>query len=79
MPWGITGIPCSLGEINTGTCPSRLGGVSKIETIKYAHESHWDSDLRKAVLVMPNKNLKLQTRLLVREGPHINQPATVYK
>jgi hypothetical protein len=28
-----------LREINTGTWPSRLGGVSKIETIKYALES----------------------------------------
>jgi hypothetical protein len=28
-----------LGEINTGAWPSRLRGVSKIETINYAHES----------------------------------------
>jgi hypothetical protein len=28
----------------------------------------WNSDLRKAALAMPDKNGKLQTRLLVREG-----------
>jgi hypothetical protein len=28
----------------------------------------WDSDLRKDALAMPGKDLKLQTRLLVREG-----------
>jgi hypothetical protein len=29
-----------LGEINTGTWPSRFGGVSKTETVKYGHESY---------------------------------------
>jgi hypothetical protein len=40
------------GANNTGTWPSRLGEVSKTETIKYDR----DSDLRKAVLAMPGKN-----------------------
>jgi hypothetical protein len=48
----------------------QVGGVSKIETIKYAHEFR-GTHLRKAALTMPGKNLKLQIRLLVREGaPH---------
>jgi hypothetical protein len=43
----------------------QVGGVSKIETIKYAHESC------RTGLVISVKNWKLQTRLLVREGtPH---------
>jgi hypothetical protein len=32
----------------------------------------------KATLAMPSKNLKVQTRLLVR-APHINKPKTVKK
>jgi hypothetical protein len=49
----------------------QVRGVSKIESIKYAHES-WDSERKKAELKMSSKkNWKLQTRLLVREGsPH---------
>jgi hypothetical protein len=49
----------------------QVGGVSKIETIIYAHESRGTSDLRKASLAMCSKKCKLQERLLVREGaPH---------
>jgi hypothetical protein len=33
------GFTLFLGEIHTGISPSRLRGVSKIETIKYGHES----------------------------------------
>jgi hypothetical protein len=56
-----------LGEINTGIWPSRFGGVSKRWTMKYAHES---VGLR-SEKGYPQQKLKLQTRLLVREGaPH---------
>jgi hypothetical protein len=40
VPQGYNWDTLFLGEINTGTWPSRLGGVPKIETIKYAHDSH---------------------------------------
>jgi hypothetical protein len=38
MSGGLTGLPCSWGEINTGTWPSGLG-QSQIEIIKYSPES----------------------------------------
>jgi hypothetical protein len=38
--WGYNWASLFLGEINTGTWPPRLGESKKIETIKYARESH---------------------------------------
>jgi hypothetical protein len=35
-----------------------VGGVSKIETINYAHESRGTHDLRKTAQAMPGKNWK---------------------
>jgi hypothetical protein len=62
-----------LGEINTRTCPSWLGGGGGLKNIdnKLCSWVPWHSDLSKAALAMPGKNGKVQTRLLVREGaPH---------
>jgi hypothetical protein len=49
-----------LGDINMGTWPSRLGGVSRIGTIKCG--------LEPPALARTSSNSKLQTRPLVREG-----------
>jgi hypothetical protein len=57
MPGGVTGIPCSLGEINTGTWPSRLGESQNINN-KMCSWVLWDSDLRRAELVMSSKKRK---------------------
>jgi hypothetical protein len=38
MPGGITGLPYSWGN-KYGNLSLQVGGVSKIEAIKYAHES----------------------------------------
>jgi ABC-type phosphate transport system auxiliary subunit len=66
---GVIGISCSWGNKDRNLV-LQVGGVPKIETITHAHESR-GTHLRKAVLVMPGKNWKVQTRLLVREGaPH---------
>jgi hypothetical protein len=48
----------------------QVGGVSKFETIKYGHESN-GTNQRKTALARPGNNLKLQTRLIVRQdAPH---------
>jgi hypothetical protein len=44
-----------LGEINTGTWPSRLKRVSKIETIEYAHESRGTQIWERLCLRCPAK------------------------
>jgi hypothetical protein len=62
----ITGLPCSWRKWIQEHDPQGWG-VSKIETINYAHESRG------------TQIWKVQTCLLVREGAHINKPETVYK
>jgi hypothetical protein len=60
-PGGSIGATLFLGDINTGTWPSRLA-VSRIGTIKYGLES------RGTALTRTSSNSKLQARPLVREG-----------
>jgi hypothetical protein len=55
MAGGITGYPVP-GRNKYRYLALEVRGVSKIETINYAHESPWDLDLRKAALAMPDKN-----------------------
>jgi hypothetical protein len=63
--WEYDRVTLFLGEIYTGTCPSKLS--LKIEIVKYGHES-CGTHTRKMALVRPSSNCKLQTRPLVREG-----------
>jgi hypothetical protein len=59
-----------LGEINTGTWPYRLGGVSKIEKIKHAHESC-------GTQICPAKTENYRPNFSSERAPHINKHATV--
>jgi hypothetical protein len=53
----------------------KVRGVKKNTDNKIYSWVLWDSDLRKATLVMPSKNCKLQMRLLIREcAPHQQIP-----
>jgi hypothetical protein len=54
MPEGVIGLPCSWRN-KYRSLALLDGGVSKIETINYTHESR-GTDLRKAALAMPSKN-----------------------
>jgi hypothetical protein len=57
----------------------QVGESQKMETIKYACESQWDSDPRKTVLAMSSNNWKLQTWPLIREGATHQQINTCLK
>jgi hypothetical protein len=65
-----------LGDINTGTLPSRLG-ESWIWDSKIWSQIPWYSDPRMTVLARTSSKCKLQTRSL-RE-PNINKPANVWQ
>jgi hypothetical protein len=66
MPGDITGPPCSWGDINTGTWPSRLG-ESQIWDSKMWSWVPWDSNLRMTVLARASSNCKGQIHPLIRE------------
>jgi hypothetical protein len=71
-PGGITRPPCFWGDINMGTWPSRLGGVSD-ETVKYGYGFC-------ATQTIEWLCCKLQTLPLVRVGaPHRNKIANFSK
>jgi hypothetical protein len=57
MPGDITGLPCSWGKGGNKyrNLAFQVRGVSKVETMKYAHESR-GTHLRKAALAMLSKN-----------------------
>jgi hypothetical protein len=70
VPGGITGSPCSWGDLNTGTWSSRLG-ESRIWDGKIWSWVPRDSDPRITALARPSSNSKWQIHPLVREGtPH---------
>jgi hypothetical protein len=70
MPWGITALPCSCGKWIQEPGPPGWESLKNRDN-KICPWVPWESDLRKAALSVPSKNLKIQTRLLVREGaPH---------
>jgi hypothetical protein len=50
----MTGLSYSWGKYKT--VAFQVGGVSEIETIKYAHVSRGTQDLRNAALAMPRRN-----------------------
>jgi hypothetical protein len=71
IPGGKTGLPCP-EENKYRNLALRVGGVSKIETIKYAHESRGNQSSER-LRWRCQTNWKLQIRLLVREGASHNQ------
>jgi hypothetical protein len=56
-----------MGDVNTRTWPSRLGGVSNIETIKYAHESG-GAQTRERLRFDAQATTKTTDQTFVREG-----------
>jgi hypothetical protein len=66
-----------MGKINTGTWPSRLGGVSKIETIKYVHESNGTQIWERLRWRCPAKTVNYRPDFSSERAPHINKSATV--
>jgi hypothetical protein len=66
-----------LGEINTGTRPSRYGGVSKIETIKYVHESCGTQIRERLRWRCPAKTENYRPGFSPERATHINKPVTV--
>jgi hypothetical protein len=70
MSGDITGPPCFWGISIREPGPPGWGSLKNRDT-KIWSWVPWDSGLKGAVLTMSDKNWKLQTRLLVREGaPH---------
>jgi hypothetical protein len=68
--WGYNWVTLFLGDINTGTWPSRLG-ESRIWDSKIWSRVPRDSDQRMIALARTSSNCKRQTRSLVRENaPH---------
>jgi hypothetical protein len=63
------------GDINSGTCLSRLW-ESQIRESKIWLRAPRNSDLIMAALVRTSSNCKVQTHL-VREGTHINKPTII--
>jgi hypothetical protein len=59
MPGGITGLTCSWGKLIQENEPPGWG-MSKIKSIKYAHES-CGTQLRKAALAMSSKKKQKKT------------------
>jgi hypothetical protein len=74
VPGGITGPPVPGGH-KYRNLVLHVEGVSKIETIKYAHESRGTQVSER----LPGKNWKLQTRLLIREGAPHKKPRNCLK
>jgi hypothetical protein len=71
MSEDIIGLHCSLGGGGMQEPAPPGWGSLKTRDNKIYSWVPWDSDLRKAALAMPQKEIKLQTRRLVREGvPH---------
>jgi hypothetical protein len=64
---GYNWVTLFLGDINTGTWPSRLG-ESRIWDRKIWSRVLWDSDPRMTALARTSSNCKWQTRSLVRES-----------
>jgi hypothetical protein len=68
--WGYNWATLFLGDINTGTWPSRLA-ESRIWASKICSWLPRDWDPRMTALARASRNCKWQTRPLVREGaPH---------
>jgi hypothetical protein len=66
-----------VGEMNTGTLPTRLGGSLKNRDNKLCSCVPWDSYLRKTALAMPGKTEKYRPGFSSERTPHINKPETV--
>jgi hypothetical protein len=56
-----------------------VGGVSKIETINYAHESRGSQIKKRLRWRYPAKTEKYRPNFSSERAPHINKPETVKK
>jgi hypothetical protein len=56
-----------------------VGGVSKIETINYAHESHGTQIRERLCWRCLEKTEKYRPDFSLERAPHINKPETVKK
>jgi hypothetical protein len=76
MPRGITSLPCSWGN-KYGSLALQVGGVSKIETINYAHESRGTQIRGRLRWRCQAKIEKYRPDFPSERTPHINKPATL--
>jgi hypothetical protein len=77
--WGYIWATQFMGEINTRNLVFQVGGLSKIERVKYGHKSRGIQARERLRWRCPPTTGNYRSDFSSEREPHINKPVTVYK